>query len=119
MTLPVDFAVGYFRQRIQIGSTFEEKTSALGIYASKKFGNFMASVTPYVGYMFENSKMSVTYSYNVSDQLDPINVNLEIDGANSNRFLFGVGVNFVGINLAVDYNLGNVKTGSVSLMFGM
>lgn len=117
--LPVDFALGYFRQRIKIGSTFEEKTNAFGIYASKTFGGFVASITPFGGFMFESSEMHITYAYQVSNDAPPIDVDVRIDGSNKNRFLLGVGFSVVGINLVADYNFGSVKTGSVSLMFGM
>lgn len=117
--LPVDVSVGYYRQKLQIGSIFEETTNAFGIHVSKDFGNLLLGITPYAGFMFEGSKMKLKYKYELDSSLDPIDVNIEIDGQNKSRFIVGFGINLAMVNIIADYNFSDTNTGSVSLMLGL
>ncbi len=116
--LPVDLSFSFFTQHLEIGTgVLDVNTTAFGLNVSKTFGNFLASVTPYAGFLIENSEMKADYDYEIAPGL-VIPVQFELDGENDNRLTLGLGASLVGINIFADYNFSTVNTASLTVMYG-
>ncbi len=117
--LPVDFSVAFFNQRLKIEDLAEASGMAFGINVSKTFGGFVGSITPYAGFMIEKTTMDIEYEYQVlPPPAPPIVFDFEIEGANKNRFIVGLGFNVVGLNILADYNFSEVNTLNLSVLYG-
>ncbi|MCB0288824.1 MAG: hypothetical protein KDH97_01075, partial [Calditrichaeota bacterium] len=92
-------------------------TTAYGAQVSKTFGGFLASVTPYAGFLIESSNMDVDYTYEVYPGVTT-NIEFELEGENSSRFILGVGANVVGLNIYADYNFSKLNSANITLMYG-
>jgi len=120
--LPVDLAVGFFTQQMDIGTLFTTKTTSFGITASKQFGIRIFNVTPYAGFMFEDAKMRVKYDFLVDlpgGGQETIPVDFELDAKNKNRLTLGVNIMLLIFNLNADYNIGQYNSFSVGLHFAI
>ncbi len=117
--LPVDFGVGYFYQKLKVGSTIESDNSQFGLYVSKSFG-FVISIAPYAGLTFESSKTKVNYEYNYSTSAGPqtAKINLELEGENDAAFLLGFNVKLATVNINADFKIAKTKTFSAGVSFG-
>lgn len=117
--LPLDLAVGYFYQSLEVGSLFEASASQFGIIASKQFGAGI-SVTPYAGLTFESSSTKISYNRIFTSPAGDIAVpiNFESEGENSAAFTLGATFDIFIMKLNVDYKLASVNTVSVGLSFG-
>lgn len=121
---PFDISAGFFKQTLKIGEIFEATTTAYGIHVSKKLGVRVLNLTPYAGYMIENSKMSVAYDFEVDDQRISVDIeDLEeaVEGENPSRsrLTFGCNLRLLLFNFNVDYNIGKYKSVTVGLMFAL
>ncbi len=115
--LPVNVSLGFFTQKLEIeGDVLETTTTAYGINVSKKFGGFIASVTPYAGFLIENSNMKVDYEYEISPGVT-IPIEFDLDGSNETRFILGAGGSVFGVNLFADYNFSTVNTLNITLQY--
>ncbi len=107
--IPVDVAMSFFTQKLEIGSLVEANASTYGLNVSKTFGMKLASVTPYAGFAFESSKMTFKYDYVLdTPQIgDPIinKIKFDIEGKNSSRLTAGLSFRLALLNLNVDYNI--------------
>lgn len=125
--LPVDLALSYFTQTMDVGTLFSCKANAFGITASKRWGWRMLNLTPYAGLLLESAEMEVDYLLQVPVPVsalypdgiysEPIHIVLE--SANSSRLVLGCNLRAGIINWNLDYNLaeyGGFSTG-VSLAF--
>jgi hypothetical protein len=122
-SLPIDIGLGYFTQKMRIGTIFESKASQGGIYLSKTFGG-VVSITPYAGLTMETSKTTVSYSFQSNQSINgvpvkPINISLELDGENSSSAVVGLTIHLAIINITGDYKFAKTKTFSVGVSFGM
>jgi len=116
--LPVDLSFSFFTQHLEIGSgVLDVNTTAFGANVSKTFGNFLASVTPYAGFLIESSTMKADYDYEIAPGLI-VPIQFELDGENSSRATVGLGASLLGINLFADYNFAKVNTVSLTVMYG-
>ena len=113
--LPVDVAVGFFTQTMEVGTLFKAKTTAFGLNASKKLGLGPINVTPYAGFMLEKSTIEVSYSFMVDDE--PYDVFFELEGENKSRLTFGLSVRLLMLNFNADYNIGKYNSVTVGVMF--
>ncbi|NIO47818.1 MAG: hypothetical protein GTN73_00035 [Candidatus Aminicenantes bacterium] len=113
--LPVDFAVGFFTQTLEVGTLFKAKTTAFGINASKKLGLGPINVTPYAGFMFEKSNIDITYTFIVDDE--EIDVDFELEGENKSRLTLGLSLRLLMFNINADYNIGKYNSVTLGFMF--
>lgn len=119
--LPVNVAVSFFTQKLDIGDLFKTNTTAFGLNASKQFGLKMLNVTPYAGFMFENADMEVAYIYEVDTPagLYSEEINFELESENKSRFILGVSLRLLTINLNADYNFSKYDSFTAGLTFGL
>lgn len=118
--LPVDLSVGAFYQSLKVGDIFESNATKFSLYASKTFGGLFA-VTPYLGLSTESSTTSVSYAYNYDTPAgaQTVNVDFDIDGANSVAFTAGLSFKLAVINLNIDYKAAKTGTVTAGLSFGV
>lgn len=117
--LPVDLAVGYFYQKLEVGDIFESKATQFGIYASKTFG-FVVSVTPYASLTIESSETTIQYDYNFDTEVgqQSIPIKFDLEGANTSALTLGVALNIAVLNINVDYKMAKVNTIGAGISFG-
>jgi hypothetical protein len=121
-SLPVDLSVGFFMQKIKVEDLLDIKTASFGLNVSKDFGFDWLGLTPYAGFMIENSKMDVSYSQTIDTDAgkERININFNMDGENKSRVNAGVNIRLLFVNLIADYNFSknNSFTGGLLFNFG-
>jgi len=117
--LPIDFAIGFFTQKLTLGNSITSKATQFGIFASKTFG-MGVSVTPYVGFTSESSTTTVNYDYTFDTPAGPstTHLNFDLTGENGTAITVGASFQLFVVHLAVDYKLAKTKTASASLFFG-
>jgi hypothetical protein len=125
--LPVDLALSYFTQTMEVGTLFSCKASAFGITASKRWGWRMLNLTPYAGLLLESAEMEVDYLLQVpvpASSLYPDGVYTEpihivLESANSSRLVLGCNLRLGIVNWNLDYNVAEYSGFStgVSLAF--
>ncbi len=113
--LPLDVAVGFYTQTLEIGTLFKAKTTAFGVNASKKLGVGPINITPYAGFMLEKSNIDITYDFIVDTE--EINVAFELEGENKSRLTLGLSVRLLMLNFNADYNIGKYNSVTVGVMF--
>lgn len=116
--LPVDISLGYLRQNLKIGTLLDATTSAYALSVSKTFSAILISATPYAGFMLEKTEMTFSYLYDLGGNSGPIAVDFTVEGVNKKRFILGVGVSLLGLNLYADYNIATIKTVSLGVVYG-
>ncbi len=117
--LPVDIGLSFFTQKLNIGGgdVLDVTTTAFGFQLSKTFGGFVASLTPYGGFLLEKSEMKANYDYEIAPGI-VIPIEFELEGANKNRVILGVGASIVGLNAFLDFNISEVNTVNFTVMYG-
>ncbi len=117
--IPLDLAVGFFTQKLKVGSIFESNASQFGVYASKTFG-FIISITPYVGLTMETSKTTIAYDYiyPVQGIQTTTHLSFELEGENSSSAVVGFNLHLGVVNINADYKLAKIKTASAGISFG-
>ncbi len=119
--LPLDLAVGFFTQKLKVGSIFESTATQYGIYAAKTFGAGI-SITPYVGLTTETSKTTVSYDYTSNQTLNgvPVKAHISVDmnGENSSSAVAGLNIHLGIININADYKVAKTKTVSAGVSLG-
>jgi hypothetical protein len=118
--LPVDVAVGFFTQTLEVGTLFKAKTTAFGLNASKKLGIGPINITPYAGFMLEKSNIDIKYDFvldegTIDELIIPIAFKLE--GENKSRLTLGLSVRLLMMNFNADYNIGKYNSVTVGVMF--
>lgn len=109
--LPVDIMVGFFTQKLDVGTLMKTNASTYFAGVSKEFG----ILTAYGGLASESSDMEVAYTY--IDGMDTQAIGFKVDGKQKSRFTLGASINF-GVNLYLEMGHGNLTTYSSGLMFG-
>lgn len=118
--LPVDLAASFFTQNLKVGTVFETKATAFGINASKQFGFAFLNVTPYAGFMFESSTMTISYAYSTigpGNATITDNINFELEGENTTRLTVGLSIRLLVLNINADYNFGKNNSATAGLFF--
>lgn len=117
--LPIDFAIGFFTQKLTVGDIFESNATQFGIFASKTFG-IGVSVTPYVGLTSESATTTVKYDYtfDTPSGTSTQTIQFDLEGENGTGITLGAAFNLIFINFAVDYKMANTNTATASLSFG-
>lgn len=119
--LPFDLSLGFFKQNAKVGDLFELNATAYGINASKQLGLRFLNITPYAGYLIEKADMQVKYQYVVDTPAGPLtqDIKFNLESENKSRFLVGVGLRFLIVNVNVDYNFGKYKSITAGLNFAI
>ena len=112
--LPLDVSLGYFSQKLKLGSYLEATTSAFSLNASIRLGWGFLNLTPYVGYMIESSNFKYQYDYMFESV--PQTISFEQKGENRSRLTLGASVKVLFINVNADINLGKYKAISGGIM---
>ena len=120
--LPVDIGIGFFSQKMKIGSVLESNAIQYGIFVSKTIGTVVALI-PYAGVTMESSKTTINYEFeyesytngNLGKYKDKIS--LELEGENTSAFIFGTTIKLALLNLNIDYKMAKYKTLSAGVSF--
>ena len=117
--LPVDVAVGYFYQKLEVGDIFESKATQFGIYVSKTFGSVIA-ITPYASLTTESSETTIQYDYKFDTEIEAqtAKINFDLEGQNTSAFTLGLAFKLAIVNLNVDYKMAKVNTVGAGISFG-
>ncbi len=107
--LPVDVAIGFFKQEIDLGTVVQTEASSVFLAASKSY----ALATIYGGLATESSTMKVSYTEENSD----VEVEFEMDGAMSSRLTLGATLN-LGVKLNAEVGVGKLTVYTAGLLFG-
>lgn len=118
----VDVAASFYTQTIKIDPIFEMSGTSFGLTASKQLGFAFLNVTPYAGFMLESSTMKVNITPPAADYgpgITPPNVSFEVEGKNTSRFVVGLGLRLLILNINADYNIGeyNSMTAGLAIAF--
>lgn len=122
--LPVDVAVGFFTQTMDVGEVFSAKSTSFGLYASRSFGFSLLNLTPYAGFGFESSNITIKYTQKlelaaIPGQITEFPIQFDLEGKNKSRFILGASLKLLAINLNVDYNMSEYNTisGGLGIIF--
>jgi hypothetical protein len=115
--LPFEMALSFFTQKLTVGDIFEVNTHSFGLNISKQLGWRFLNLTPYMGYMYENAKMKVTYEYIIETPIDTYSepIEFELISENKSRFTLGMNVRFAIFNLNLDYSWAKYNSLSAGL----
>lgn len=115
--LPVDLAVGYYRQSFKIGDYFDASSSLVSLQGSYS----VPVITLYGGLGIENSNIDVQYTYTGEGDVPGIQteetIKFDMDGANNLRFTTGVAFNLGPLVINGDYNIAKQNTISAGVGF--
>ena len=121
--LPIDVAVAFYTQTLKIGTEFlKVKTTAWGVNVSKQLGIGAINITPYAGFMLENSTIDIGYEYEIESLLgtpQTIDIDLHFEGENKSRLTFGLSLRLLLFNINADYNIGKYNSYTVGIMFAL
>lgn len=122
--LPVDIGIGFFTQKLKIGSMIESTATQYGVYVSKTIGTIIA-IVPYAGLTIESSKTTVNYNFDYSTYINGAlitakdKINFEMEGENSSALLVGATIKLIVVNLNIDYKMAKYNTLSAGVSFGL
>jgi len=107
--IPVDAALAFYTQSMDIGDIIETSATTFGLNVSKRLGWKLFSVTPYLGASMESSEMKFHYTY-ATGATQPgvpaeMQVKFNVEGKNSTRFTGGLNFRLAILNINFDYNL--------------
>jgi hypothetical protein len=109
-TLPLDVAVGFFKQEIDFGTVVKTEANSVFLAASKSFG----LATLYGGFAKENGKMNVSYT----EDTTAATIDFEVESIMKSRFTVGTTLN-LGVKLYGEANFGQLSVYSAGLIVGM
>jgi hypothetical protein len=117
--IPIDIGFGYYFQRFDIGDSFKNTASQVGLYISKSIGS-VVSIVPYMGLTYETSKSKLDYNYNFDTPAGPQEVNLSIDykGEDLVGLTIGTTLIFPVISLNFDIKFAQSQTGTIGIGIG-
>ncbi len=112
--LPVDISVGYFYQKLKLGSILETDASQIGAYVSKS----VSILTVYGGITTETSSTSVNYTYQTNSTANGSTITFKMDAENTAGAVVGFNLNLAIININADYKFAKTSTASAGISFG-
>ena len=117
--IPIDIGFGYYLQSFDVGDSFKNTASQLGLYISKTIGS-VVSIVPYAGLTYESSKSKLDYDYRFDTPAGPQTVNLSIDykGEDLVGLTVGTTIIFPVISLNFDFKVAQSQTGTIGIGFG-
>ncbi|MCP4571370.1 MAG: hypothetical protein GY838_03390 [bacterium] len=108
-TLPVNVMVGFFSQKLEVGTLLESTGSSYHLVVSKDFPAF----TAYGGYALESSEMDISYT----EETSGTTIAFTTEGVQDNRLTLGVTLDIL-MKLNLEMGHGKLTTYSAGLMFG-
>lgn len=123
--IPVDVALAFFTQQLDIGDIVETSATTYGLNVSKTWGMKLLSVTPYAGIGGESSQMKFHYDYptgvdpnnNPAGLDETVKIAFDVDGKNSSRMTLGVSFRAAILNFNFDYNIAKYPSATAGMMF--
>ncbi len=108
-SLPFDIAALYSTQALRCGNIFKVETTAYGLNISKTLGPDMFNITPYAGFLLENSIMRFTYTLSLDTPggMEEYPISFEMKGENRNRTILGLKAKVLLLKIFADYNIGD------------
>lgn len=110
--LPVDLAVGIFRQTFELGDIIEASSMNYGLEASLPLGIF----TVYGGVSYEKADLDISYEYGEGTEAEEIA--FDLTAANGMRMIVGASIKLAVLQIYADYNLADQSVFSVGFGFG-
>ncbi len=125
--LPVDLALSFFTQTMEVGTLFKSKATAYGLTASKQFGWRFLNLTPYAGFLIEDASMDVGYTLQVPvpvsaaapDGIYTESISLELESENTTRFSIGANIRLALVNWNFDYSFAKYNAFSTGISFAL
>ena len=119
--IPVDISASFFTQSMEMGSVATANATAFGLNVSKTFGVKMLNITPYGGFMYENSSMEFNYDYAIDTPAGPSTqeISFKLDGENESRITVGLSLRLGVLNLNADYNMAKYNSVTAGVGFGL
>jgi hypothetical protein len=108
----VDIAAGFYSQSFKVGDIVDAKTTLISLQASVT----KTILAVYGGVGIETSKLKVSYEYNEAGS-EPETIGFNLNGANKMRMTLGAGLNFPGLNVHAEYNIGTQSVLSAGFGF--
>jgi hypothetical protein len=118
--LPVDLALAFYTQSMELGDMVTTTASTYGVTARKTFGPKLFNVTPYAGLMLENSNITFEYDYErqISDnEYETTKIKFDLEGENSSRITLGSAFKLGFVKLNLDYSLAKYNSASLGFSF--
>ncbi len=109
--IPFDVAGHVFYSKFTFGDLIDVSALSIGVDASKSF----SILTLYGGLAWEKSTMKIGYT---STGANPTSISVDLDGANSFRFMLGLDLGLGFFHLFGDANFGSVTNFSAGIGFG-
>jgi len=119
-SIPLNVSLGFFTQKLKIGSISKTRANQIGLFVSKTFGPGLANVTPYGGLSYESSSMTVSYNFNTTNAMGQnisVPISFELQSANSVKLTLGAAFKLSVFNLNIDYNIAKYNTASAGVGF--
>ncbi|WP_462317365.1 DUF6588 family protein [Marinilabilia sp.] len=113
--LPVDVAIGYYRQSFKIGDYMDASASMISLQGSYS----VPVITFYGGLGIESSSMDVQYTYSGEGDIGNETIKFEMEGANNLRFTIGLTFNLGPVKINGDYNIAKQNTLSAGVGIGI
>jgi hypothetical protein len=117
--LPVDFGIGAFYQKLEVGDVFDNNSIQIGTYLSKTFG-LIVTFTPYAGVTYESSNSTIQYTYSFDTPIGRQNTNIsfDLDGENNVGFTIGGTLSFPVVSVTADIKIVKTSTVTCGVAFG-
>ena len=120
--LPIDLCLAFYTQKLDMGKYVSASATTFGVNAGKTLGFRFLNITPYAGFMLEESKMKFEYDYEIgisqdTDEVIKQHIEFELEGENKSRLILGLAFRLGVFNLSADYNIGKYE--SLTANFGM
>jgi hypothetical protein len=108
----VDIAAGFYSQSFKVGDIVDAKATLISLQASVT----KTILAVYGGVGMESSKLKVSYEYNEAGS-EPKTIGFDLKGVNKMRMTLGAGLNFPGMNVHAEYNVGTQSVLSAGFGF--
>ncbi len=118
--LPINIALAYYTQTLEIENTATTTASTYGVTASKQFGLKMFNITPYAGLMMDSSNIEVSYEFTTElddGVTDVEKIKFEMEGEDSTRLVLGSSFRSGFFKLNTEYSLSNTNSFSAGVSF--
>ncbi len=118
--LPVDVALAFFTQTLQVGTIMEASATTYGINIAKTYGAKLVYVTPYLGLAAESSQMKFKYDYvtgsTTPDVPETLNIDFAVDGKNTAKLTAGLSFRLAILNFNFDYSFAKYPSATAGMM---
>lgn len=111
--MPVDVAVGYFRQSFSIGDYVDASAWYAGLQASYS----VSILCFYTGFGYESATLGITYKF--TSKGETTNIKFDLDSVNSTRFTIGLALDLPIIKIHADYNIAKQSVFKAGIGFGI